>query len=94
MDLVHVKSGGVVILCCLLDNGAVPGSVDSASIPLSLGRGIYLLTQSQASYHSASWSPLARCPCPCFDVDNKEANVRKNVVVADGHANVCCDDRQ
>jgi len=60
----------------------------SASIPLSPGRGLYLPTQSQASYHSASSSPSARRPSSGFDVDNEDADARENVVVADGHANV------
>jgi len=36
--------------------GVVPGPVDSTSAPLSSGRGNYLPTQSQASYHSTSSS--------------------------------------
>jgi len=62
----------------------------SASIPLSLGRGLYLLMQCQASHRSASASPLARSPSSGFDADNEdsEANARENVVVADGHADV------
>ena len=40
----------------------VPGPVDSVSAPPSTSRGNYLLSQSQASYHSASSSPLARRP--------------------------------
>jgi len=68
--------------------GVVPGPVDSASAPPSSGRGNYLPTQSQASYHSASLSPLARRPSSGFDVDNEEADIRANVTVADGHANI------
>jgi len=67
---------------------AVPSSFDSASVLLSLGRGDYLPTQSQASYRSASSGPSARRPSSCFDVDNKEANVRANIDVADGHADI------
>jgi len=40
-----------------MTTGVVPGSVDSASAPLSSSRGYYLPTQSQASYRSASSSP-------------------------------------
>jgi len=71
---------------------SVPGSVDSASIPLLLGCTICLPMQSQALYRNASSSPLAHCPFSCFDVDKEEANTRDNVVVADGHANVCTSD--
>jgi len=42
--------------------GAVSGCVASASVPLSSGRSIYLPTQSQESYHSASPGPSARRP--------------------------------
>jgi len=52
------------------------------------GRGNYLPTQSQASYHSASSSPSACRPSSDFDGVNKEANVRANATVVDGHANV------
>jgi len=68
--------------------GNVPSSIISASIPLSLGRGVYLPTQSQASYRSASSSPSARSPSSCFDVDSEEADAHENFVVADGHADV------
>ena len=71
--------------------GTVPGSVDSASTPLSPGPGVYLPTQSQALYRSASSSPsaaAAHSPSSYFDIDNEEANARENVVVTDGHANV------
>jgi len=44
--------------------------------------------QSQASYHSASSSPSARCPSAGFDDVNEEANVHANATVVDGHANV------
>ena len=44
--------------------------------------------QSPASYCSASSSPSARCHTSGFDVDNAEANVRANVAVADGHADI------
>jgi len=64
------------------------GPVDSASVPPLSGRGNYLPTQSQVSYHSASSSPLARRPSSAFDGVNEEADVRANVAVADGHANV------
>jgi len=68
--------------------GVVPGPVDSASAPLSSGRGNYLPTQSQASYHSASSSPSARRPFSGYDGVNEEANVRANAAVVDGHADV------
>jgi len=69
--------------------GVVPGPVDSVSAPPSSGRGNYLPTQSQASYHSASSSPSARRPSSVFDGVNEEANVRANAAVVDGHADVC-----
>ena len=50
--------------------------------------GNYLPTQSQASYHSASSSPLARRPSSGFDGVNEEANVRANAAVVDEHADV------
>jgi len=62
--------------------------VVSASIPLSPGRGLYLPIQRQASYRSTSSSPSARCPSSRFDVHNEEADERRNVEVADGHATV------
>ena len=69
----------------------VPSSVVSTSIPLSPGRvgsRFYLPTQSQASYRSASSSPSARRPSSDFDVDNEEADARKNFVLTDGHVDV------
>jgi len=71
-----------------MTTGVVPGPVDSASVPPSSDRGNYLPTQSQALYHSASSRPLARRPSSGFDVDNEEADVRANVAVVDGHADV------
>ena len=68
--------------------GVIPGSVDSASAPLSSGCSNYLPPQSAASYRSASSSPSARRPSSDFDVDNVEADVRANVAVADGHADI------
>jgi len=68
--------------------GAVPGFVDSASVPLPSGCGIYLPAQSQASYCSASSSPLACHLSTGFEVDMKEVDVRVNVAVADGHADI------
>ena len=53
--------------------GIFPGPVDSASAPPSSGRGNYLPTQSQASYHSVSSSPSARRPSSGFDGVNEEA---------------------
>jgi len=66
----------------------IPGPVDTSSAPPSSGRGNYLATQSQASYHSASSSPSARRPSSGFDGVYKDANVRANAVVVDEHANV------
>jgi len=90
MALVQVQSGGGgnPSLFPRMTTGIVPGSVDSASAPLSSGRGNYLLTQSQASYRSASSSPSARRPSSGFDVDNEGANVRANVAVADRHVDI------
>jgi len=68
--------------------GVVHGPDDSASAPPSSGRGNYLPTQSQASYHIASSSPSARRPSSGFDGVNEEVNVRANATVVDGHANV------
>jgi len=50
--------------------------------------GKYLPTQSQAPYYSASSSPSARRPLSGFDVDHEEAEVRLNIAVADGHADI------
>ena len=72
----------------MVSTGVVPGPVDSASSPPSSGRGNYLPTQSQASYHSASSSPSARRPFSGFDSVNEGADVRANVVVVDWHADV------
>jgi len=85
-----VGGGGNPSLFSSMTAGVVPGLVDSASAPSppSSGRGKYLLTQIQASYHSTSSSPLAHRPSSGFDVDNEEANVRANFAVADGHVNV------
>jgi len=62
--------------------------MDSAPTPLSSGRGNYLPTQSRASNRSASSSPSARCHSSGCDVDNAEADVRANVAVAYGHADI------
>jgi len=83
-----VGGGGNPSLVSSIPPGIVPGPVDSASAPLSSGRGNYLPTQSQASYHSASSSPSARRPSSGFDSVNEEANVRANDAVVDGHADV------
>jgi len=80
-----VGRGGNPSLFSSMSTGVVPGLVDSASAPPSLGRGNYLPTQSQASYHSASPSPSARRPSSGFDVDNEDVDVHANVSVADGH---------
>jgi len=76
-------ASGLVSLFSSMTTGVVPGLVDSASAPPSSGRGNYLPTQSQTSYHSASSSPSARRPSSGFDVDNEEADVCANVAVTD-----------
>jgi len=81
-----VGGGGNPSLFPRMTTGVVLGSVDSASALLSSGRGNYLPTQSQASYRSASSSPSARRLSSGFD--NEEADVRANVAVADGHADI------
>ena len=68
--------------------GVIPGPVDSASAPLSSGRGNYLPTQSQASYHSAISSPFACRPSSGFVFDNEEADLRASVTFVDGHADI------
>ena len=90
MALAQVWSGGVAILRLFLamPPGVVPGPIDSASAPPSSGRGNYLPTRSQASYHSASSSPSARRASSGFDGVCEEANVRANAAVVDGHADV------
>ena len=72
----------------VLPAGVFHGPDDSVSAPPSSGRGNYLPTQSQASYHSASSSPSARRPSSGFDGVNEEADVRANATVVDGHADV------
>jgi len=67
----------------------VQGPDDSVSAPLLSGRGNYLPTQSQASYHSASSSPSARHPSSGFGSVNEEADDHANATVVDGHVNVC-----
>ena len=57
-----------------------------------LCRGRYLPTQSQASYHSVSLSPLARRPSSAFDGVTEEANVRANAAVVPGYADVRASD--
>jgi len=54
-----------------MTTGVIPGSVDSPSAFLSLGRGTHLPTQRQTSYRSASSSPSAHHPSSGFDVDNE-----------------------
>jgi len=80
MALVQVQSGGGgnPSLVSSMPPGVVPGPVDSASAPPSSGRGNYLPTQCQASYHRASSSPSSG-----FDGVNEEANVRANAAVPD-----------
>ena len=72
-----------------MPSGVVHGPVDSASAPPSSGRGNYLPTQSQASYHSASSSPSARRPSSGSDGVDEEAHVRANAAVVDRHDDVC-----
>jgi len=67
-----VGGGGNPSLVSSMPPDVVPGPVDSASAPQSSGRGNYLPTQSQASYHSASSSPSACRPSSGFDGVNKE----------------------
>ena len=80
-----VGGGGNPSLVSSMPPGVVPGPFDSASAPPSSGRGNYLPMKSQASYHSASSSPSARRPSSGFDGVNKEAHVRTNAAVVDGH---------
>jgi len=84
-----VGGGGNPSLVSSMPPGVFPGPVDSASALPSSGRGNYLPTQSQASYHSASSSPSARRPSSGFDGVNEEADVRANAAVVDGHTDVC-----
>jgi len=88
LGAVAVGGGGNISLSPGRATDTVPSSVVSASLPLSLGRGLYLPTQKQAWYRSASSSPSARRPSAAVDVDNEEADARENVAVADGHADV------
>ena len=83
-----VGGGGIPSLVSSMTTGVVSSPVDSASVPPLSGRGNYLPTQSQVSYHCASSSPLARRPSSAFDGVNEEADVRANVAVVDRHANV------
>jgi len=84
-----VGGGGNPSLVSSMPADVVPGPVDSASAPPSSGRGNYLPTQNEASYHSASSSPSARRPSCGFDGVNEEAHVRANAAVIDGHVDVC-----
>jgi len=84
-----VGGGGTPSLVSSMPPGVVLSPVDSTSAPPSSSRGKYLLTQSQASCHSASLNTSARRPSSGFDGVNKEANVRANATVVDGHADVC-----
>jgi len=70
-----VRGGGNLSLVSSMPPGVVPGPVDSASAPPSLGRGNYLPTQSQTSYHSAYSSPSARRPSSGFGGVNEETDV-------------------
>ena len=62
-----------------LTMGASPGFDDSVSASSSTGRGL--------TYH-ASAGPLAHRSSSCFDDINREANVRANENVTNGHVNV------
>jgi len=89
LSLVQVQlGGGHPSLVSSMPAGVFHGPDDSVSAPPSSGRGNYLPTQSQASYHSASSSPSARRPSSGFDSVNEEAHVRANTTVVDGHADV------
>ena len=83
---VQVQSGGGgnPSLVSSMPPGVVPGPVDSASAPPSLGRGNYLPTHSQALYLIASSSPSACCLSSGFDGVNEEANVRVNAAIVEG----------
>jgi len=83
-----VGGGGNPSLVSSMPSGVVHGPFDSASDPPLSSRGNYLATQSQASYHSVSSSPSARCPSSGFDGVNEEVNVRANAAVVPGHADV------
>jgi len=93
-DIINGFGAGAIGGCCnpslisSMPPGVIPGPVDSASTPPSSGRGNYLPTQSQASYHNACSGPLACRPSSGFDGVNKEADVRANTTIVDGHANV------
>ena len=84
--------GGVgnLSLVSSMPSGVFHDPADSSYAPPSSSRGNYLPTQSQTSYHSASYSPSARRPSSGFQVDgvNEDANVRANVAVVDRHADV------
>jgi len=45
-------TGGNPLLSPRMATGAVPGSIASASVPLSSGRSVYLPTQSQKNFAS------------------------------------------
>jgi len=83
-----VGGGGNPSLVSSMTAGVVPGPVDTACAPPSSGRGNYLPTQSQASYHSTSLSPSARRASSGFDGVNEEADVRANAAGVDEHADV------
>jgi len=71
-----------------LATGAFTGFEGSASALLWSGRGPYLPTQCQASYHSASSGSSVRPSSSCFDDANDEAIVHVNTDIATGHADV------
>ena len=80
-----VGGGGNPSLVSSMPPGVVHSPVDSASAPPSSGRGNYLPTQSQVSYHSASSSPSAHCPSSGFDaaVVDGNADVRASAAMTD-----------
>ena len=47
---------------------------------------LYLSTQGQASYHTASLGPSAYCPSSDFDNNTEETNLCTNVDITAGHA--------
>ena len=83
-----VGGGGNPSLVSSMPSGVVHGPFDCTSAPPSSSRGNYLPTQSQASYHSVSSSPSARCPSSAFEGVNEEVIVRANAAVVPGYADV------
>jgi len=74
-DIINGLGAGAVgnpSLVSSVPPGVVPGPVDSASASPSSGRGNYLPTQSQASYHSAFSSPSACRPPLALTVSTRK----------------------